>query len=56
MSWRCHSRSAAGLKKPCVARLKLFTLDNALILRKVGSLSSADRKAIVMSLKQHLPV
>jgi len=46
---------AAGLKKPCIARLKLFTLDNALILDKVGVLASSDRKAVARALNEHLP-
>ncbi len=33
----------AGLKVSCVVRLKLFTLDNRLIARRVGRLSETDR-------------
>ena len=29
---------ACGLRSPCLVRLKLFTLDNRLILRKIGRL------------------
>ncbi|MES2835873.1 MAG: type II toxin-antitoxin system PemK/MazF family toxin [Pseudomonadota bacterium] len=36
---------AAGLKMACVLRLKLFTLDNRLIAKRVGRLSDNDRKA-----------
>lgn len=36
---------AAGLKAPSVLRLKLFTLDNRLIAKRVGQLSTSDRKA-----------
>ena len=39
----------AGLKTPCVMRLKLFTLDNRLIARRVGALSAPDRKAAGMA-------
>lgn len=46
---------SAGLKKPCIARIKLFTLDNVLILGKVGSLTQPDRKAVIKSLKATLP-
>lgn len=35
----------AGLKTPCVVRLKLFTLDNRLIARRIGALSDVDRSA-----------
>ena len=37
---------AAGLRKSCVARLKLFTLDEALIDSQVGKLSDRDQGAI----------
>jgi mRNA interferase MazF len=37
----------AGLPRPCVMRWKLFTLPNALILRKAGALAAADRTRIV---------
>lgn len=33
----------AGLKTPCIVRLKMFTLDNRLIVRQIGELSESDR-------------
>jgi len=33
---------AAGLKASCTVRFKIFTLDNRLILRRIGCLSDAD--------------
>ena len=33
----------AGLQVPCAVRLKIFTLDNRLILKKTGNLSAGDR-------------
>ena len=36
----------AGLTVPCKVRLKLFTLENSLILRRVGVLSGEDAAAI----------
>ncbi len=45
----------AGLPKPCIVRLKLFTLDNRLILRRAGSLGGADRKAVVRGLAACFP-
>lgn len=36
---------AAGLLTPCFVRLKLFTLDNRLIARRLGALSANDRTA-----------
>ena len=43
----------AGLKVPSKVRMKLFTLDNRLIIKKIGRLSDEDRKGIVKAL-QHL--
>ena len=34
--------AAAGLKADCVARMKLFTLDHRLVLRKTGRLADQD--------------
>ncbi len=46
--------AAAGLPAPSVARMKLFTLDNRLILRKAGALSGKDAKAVAGNLKKLL--
>src|SRR5262245_28177257 len=35
--------ATAGLHTPCLVRLKLFTLDNQLLVRRSGHLSEADR-------------
>jgi len=48
-------RRAAGLRAACIVRLKLFTLDNRLILRSLGRLGRLDREAVVASLRQHVP-
>ena len=45
----------AGLPLPCLVRLKLFTLDNRVILRRIGHLSDADRKRVEAKLEEHLP-
>lgn len=45
---------AAGLRTACIARLKLFTLDNRLIVHRIGTLAAADRKAMRASLRRHL--
>ena len=37
---------SAGLTSESIVRMKLFTLDNRLIIRQAGSLSDADRQAI----------
>ncbi len=41
----------AGLSAPCVVRLKLFTLDNRLILKKLGNLGSRDHQAVLGALR-----
>ena len=42
---------AAGLSAASVVRMKLFTLDNQLIIRKAGALAPRDRKAAVEALR-----
>ena len=46
--------SRAGLRVSCLVRLKLFTLDNRLIVKKIGTLSQDDRKAAGASLRRFL--
>lgn len=48
--------AAAGLRKPCVARAKLFTLDNQLITEHNGVLSRDDAEAVRVTLRAALPV
>ncbi len=43
---RIGDLAAAGLPVPCIVRLKLFTLDNSLIEKKLGSLGPKDRTAV----------
>lgn len=45
---------ACGLDVPCIIRLKLFTLDNRLVLRRLGRLSAADREAALRRIRQHV--
>lgn len=45
----------AGLSAASVVRLKLFTLDHRLIVRKIGRLSSQDQKALSKALHKVLP-
>ena len=40
----------AELNVPCKVRFKLFTLDNALVVRKLGTLSKRDGKAVQSAL------
>lgn len=46
---------AAGLRMRCIVRLKLFTLDNRLLLKRIGSLPVNDQKKIGSQLKTYLP-
>jgi len=45
---------SAGLKVACIVRLKVFTLDNRLILRRVGELSKADRSGVAAAVSRYL--
>lgn len=45
---------AAGLHAACTVRLKLFTLDNRLILKTVGRLSVRDRKSVASGMQKYL--
>lgn len=38
--------AAAGLPRACVVRFKLFTLPNAIILKRTGALGELDRSNI----------
>ena len=48
--------NSAGLNKPCVARAKIFTLDNRLIAKETGKLATKDITAVQKILKKALPV
>ena len=45
---------AAGLHQNCVVRLKLFTLDNRLILKQIGEVDGIDRNRILKSIRHYL--
>ena len=44
----------AGLPLPCIVRLKLFTLDNRLLTKRLGSLSEVDRQRAESALRSAL--
>jgi len=46
---------AAGLRVSCLVRLKLFTLDNRLLAKKIGQLGEDDRAMVLSELQRHLP-
>lgn len=52
---RVHDLRSAGLPAPSVIRLKCFTLDQRLILRRSGSLSGKDRTAFSANIRQIFP-
>lgn len=45
---------AAGLVAASLVRMKLFTLDNRFVLRRLGQLAAADRKKVAAALKRLL--
>ena len=47
---RIGSIQKAGLKAPSKIRMKFFTLDSRLIVRKIGGLSKKDRLAVMNAL------
>lgn len=44
------NKKKSGLTAPSVVRMKLFTLDNRFILRKIGHLSKTDQTQVKKSL------
>ena len=44
----------AGLNAPSIVRMKLFTLDNSLILKTIGKLSERDAEEVNFNLSQAL--
>ena len=47
--------ASCGLSAPCIVRLKLFTLDNRLIVKRIGRLSEEDKNRVAAALKAILP-
>ena len=43
---RIGSLQKTGLKSPSMVRMKFFTLDNRLIIKKLGGLSGKDQKSV----------
>lgn len=44
--------NTAGLPSASVVRMKLFTLDDQLVIRKAGTLAEHDRRGVVATLHQ----
>lgn len=51
-----RDRATAGLAVDCVVRMKLFTLDHRLVLRKIGRLGRPDQARVRTVLRQLLDV
>ena len=49
--WRIEDIKCAGLSKSCVVRMKLFSLDQRLILNQLGQLSPLDQQGVCDQLK-----
>jgi mRNA interferase MazF len=49
------SISKTGLPAPSKVRMKIFTLDRRLIIKKLGALSDKDQERVKKSLKKMLP-
>lgn len=45
---------SAGLTSPSIVRMKLFTLDDRLIVRKAGALAAGDRAAVTQAIRKLL--
>ena len=46
---------SAGLPSASIVRMKLFTLDDNLVIRKAGKLAKMDRTSVNKALKQLIP-
>lgn len=55
LDFEIQNLDSAGLPSPSVIRMKLFTLDEKLIIRKAGKLASPDQDKIIAALRQLLP-
>jgi mRNA interferase MazF len=51
---RISEPDSAGLHLPCIVRIKAFTLDNRLIVTKIGHLSAVDRKKVAEQFHKYL--
>lgn len=46
--------TAAGLPRACIVRPKIFTLDNRLLIKRIGRLKATDRTAVDQALQEIL--
>ena len=52
MDWPIQELEGTGLPKPCLVRLKLFSLDERLILGRLGALADQDRSSVAAHLRR----
>jgi mRNA interferase MazF len=55
LDWPLQDLGSAGLNVACCVRLKLFTLDERLILGALGKLTASDRNGVWANLHQLFP-
>lgn len=46
-----EGKKQSGLTAPSIVRMKLFTLDNRFIIRKIGKLTKNDKTKVMQNLK-----
>ncbi|MEX0588900.1 MAG: type II toxin-antitoxin system PemK/MazF family toxin [Cyanobium sp.] len=50
LDWPIQDLEVAGLQRPCLIRLKIFTLDQRLVLKPLGRLGLADQLGVKLRL------
>jgi mRNA interferase MazF len=55
LDWPIQELEGTGLPKPCLVRLKLFSLDERLILGRLGALADQDRSGVAAHLRRLIP-
>ncbi len=53
---RITGKDQTGLAAPSKVRMKLFTLDSRLIVKKIGTLTNGDKKAVIKALQRLLGI
>jgi mRNA interferase MazF len=56
LDWPIQDLAPTGLKEACCVRLKLFSLDERLILGELGHLSAIDRGGVQENLRKLIPL
>jgi mRNA interferase MazF len=55
LDWPIQDLAPTGLREACSVRLKLFSLDERLILGRLGRLAAGDRSGVRANLQRLLP-